>query len=395
MKQYLDLLKNVLDNGIKKEDRTGVGTISLFGTQTRYNLNEGFPLVTTKKIHLKSIIYELLWFLKGDTNVKYLQDNGVRIWNEWADENGDLGPVYGKQWRNFNGVDQITNVVNTLKTNPNSRRIIVSAWNPQDVDKMALPPCHTMFQFYVINNKLSCQLYQRSADCFLGVPFNIASYALLTMMMAQVCNLELGDFVHTTGDTHIYLNHIDQVKLQLSREPYPLPTMKINKNKNDIFSFEYDDFELQNYQCQRVAREKVEFVAKYHKNENILSADSIVSVNNRIIQKPKDVEDVKSFLKLYSGKNIKLYTAVYLIKKDGSISKKLVLTKAKFKHLNQRDLEDVLKEKNNAINYSCAGGLSVEGYIECFIKRIDGSYSNIIGLPLYDVRNMLISAGIY
>lgn len=249
MKQYLDLLKNILENGEKKDDRTGVGTISLFGTQTRYNLNNGFPLLTTKKVHLKSIIYELLWFLRGDTNVKYLQDHGVRIWNEWADENGDLGPVYGKQWRDFNGVDQITNVINTLKTNPNSRRIIVSAWNPQDVDKMALPPCHTMFQFFVINNKLSCQLYQRSADCFLGVPFNIASYALLTMMVAQVCDLELGDFIHTTGDTHIYLNHLEQVNLQLTREPYPLPKMKINKNKKDIFSFEYEDFELINYQC--------------------------------------------------------------------------------------------------------------------------------------------------
>lgn len=249
MKQYLDLLRNILENGEKKDDRTGVGTISLFGTQTRYNLNDGFPLLTTKKVHLKSIIHELLWFLKGDTNIKYLQDNGVRIWNEWADENGDLGPVYGKQWRNFNGVDQITNVINTLKTNPNSRRIIVSAWNPQDVDKMALPPCHTMFQFFVINNKLSCQLYQRSADCFLGVPFNIASYALLTMMVAQVCDLELGDFVHTTGDTHIYLNHLEQVNLQLTREPYPLPKMKINKDKKDIFSFEYEDFELMDYKC--------------------------------------------------------------------------------------------------------------------------------------------------
>lgn len=247
MKQYLDLLRHILNDGEKKDDRTGVGTISLFGTQTRYSLSKGFPLVTTKKIHLKSIIYELLWFLKGDTNVKYLQEHGVRIWNEWADENGDLGPVYGKQWRNFNGVDQIKNVVDTLKNNPNSRRIIVSAWNPVDVDKMALPPCHTMFQFFVINNKLSCQLYQRSADCFLGVPFNIASYSLLTMMLAQVCNLELGDFVHTTGDTHIYLNHIDQVKLQLSREPYPLPKIKINPKIKDIFSFDYSDFELVDY----------------------------------------------------------------------------------------------------------------------------------------------------
>jgi thymidylate synthase len=247
MKQYLDLLKNVLTNGEKKDDRTGTGTISLFATQSRYKLDEGFPLVTTKKIHLKSIIYELLWFLNGDTNIKYLQDNGVKIWNEWADENGNLGPVYGKQWRDFNGVDQITNVVNTLKNNPNSRRIIVSAWNPQDVDKMALPPCHTMFQFFVINNKLSCQLYQRSADCFLGVPFNIASYSLLTIMMAQVCDLKLGDFIHTTGDTHIYLNHIEQVKLQLSREPYPLPKIRLNPDVKSIFNFKYEDFELVDY----------------------------------------------------------------------------------------------------------------------------------------------------
>lgn len=257
MKQYLDLLRNIIDNGQKKDDRTGTGTISIFGTQTRYNLNDGFPLITTKKIHLKSIIYELLWFLKGDTNIRYLQENGVRIWNEWADENGDLGPVYGKQWRDFNGVDQISEVVNTLKTNPNSRRIIVSAWNPEDVGKMALPPCHTMFQFFVINNKLSCQLYQRSADCFLGVPFNIASYALLTMMMAQVCDLELGDFVHTTGDTHIYLNHMDQVKLQLTREPYPLPKMKLNKDIKDIFDFKYEDFELIDYKCHPTIKAQV------------------------------------------------------------------------------------------------------------------------------------------
>lgn len=257
MKQYLDLLKNILENGEKKDDRTGTGTISLFGTQTRYNLNNGFPIVTTKKIHLKSIIHELLWFLKGDTNIKYLQDNGVKIWNEWADKNGELGPVYGKQWRNFNGVDQISNVVKTLKTNPNSRRIIVSAWNPQDVDKMALPPCHTLFQFFVINNKLSCQLYQRSADCFLGVPFNIVSYSLLTMMIAQVCNLELGDFIHTTGDTHIYLNHIEQVKLQLSREPYKLPKIKINPNIKDIFGFKYEDFELIDYKCHPTIKAEV------------------------------------------------------------------------------------------------------------------------------------------
>ena len=248
MKGYLDLLRNVLENGVKKEDRTGTGTISIFASQTRYNLSEGFPLVTTKKVHLKSIIHELLWFLKGDTNIKYLQDNGVRIWNEWADENGDLGPVYGKQWRDFSGVDQISKVIHTLKTNPNSRRIIVSAWNPEVVDQMALPPCHTMFQFYVINNKLSCQLYQRSADCFLGVPFNIASYALLTMMVAHVCDMELGDFVHTTGDTHIYLNHLEQVELQLSREPFPLPKMKLNPEVKNIFDFKFEDFELLDYQ---------------------------------------------------------------------------------------------------------------------------------------------------
>ena len=257
MKQYLELLNNVLKNGKKKADRTGVGTISIFGTQTRYDLNDGFPLVTTKKIHLKSIIYELLWFLRGETNIKYLQEHNVRIWNEWADENGELGPVYGKQWRDFNGIDQIKNVVETLKKNPDSRRIIVSAWNPEVVDQMALPPCHTMFQFFVIDNKLSCQLYQRSADCFLGVPFNIASYALLTMMIAQVSNLKLGEFIHTTGDTHIYLNHIDQVNLQLSREPYPLPKMKINPKIKDIFSFDYDDFELVNYICHPTIKAEV------------------------------------------------------------------------------------------------------------------------------------------
>jgi thymidylate synthase len=249
MKQYLDLLRNVLENGVKKDDRTGVGTVSIFGTQTRYDLNDGFPLVTTKKIHLKSVIYELLWFLRGETNIKYLRENGVKIWDEWADKNGELGPVYGRQWRDFNGVDQIAKVVNTLKNNPNSRRIIVSAWNPEVVDQMALPPCHTLFQFYVLNNRLSCQLYQRSADCFLGVPFNIASYALLTMMFAQVCGLQLGDFVHTTGDTHIYLNHLEQVRLQLNRTPFPLPKMKINPEVKDIFGFKYKDFELVNYQC--------------------------------------------------------------------------------------------------------------------------------------------------
>lgn len=254
MKQYLDLLQTILDKGTKKHDRTGTGTISYFGYQMRFPLSEGFPLVTTKKVHLKSIIYELLWFLNGDTNVKYLQDNGVRIWNEWADENGDLGPVYGYQWRHWRTpqgreVDQIKNLIEGLKKNPDSRRHIVSAWNPADVDDMALPPCHTMFQFYVNDNRLSCQLYQRSGDSFLGVPFNIASYALLTMMVAQVCGFELGDFVHTLGDAHIYLNHLEQVKLQLSREPFPLPQMVINPNVKNIFSFKYEDFEIKNYQC--------------------------------------------------------------------------------------------------------------------------------------------------
>ena len=254
MKQYLEMMKYVLENGIDKSDRTGTGTRSVFGYQTRYNLNDGFPLVTTKKCHLRSIIHELLWFLQGNTNITYLHENKVTIWDEWADENGDLGPIYGKQWRKWEApdgriIDQISNVIEQIKTNPYSRRLIVCAWNPADVDKMALPPCHTLFQFYVINNKLSCQLYQRSADIFLGVPFNIASYSLLTMMIAQICGLKLGDFVHTTGDTHIYSNHFEQCKLQLSREPYPLPTMKINPNIKDIFSFKFEDFELQNYQC--------------------------------------------------------------------------------------------------------------------------------------------------
>jgi len=253
MKQYLDLLKTILDKGVKKQDRTGTGTISYFGYQMRFDLSEGFPLVTTKKVHLKSIIYELLWFLAGDTNVKYLQDNGVRIWNEWADENGDLGPVYGYQWRHWKTpegkeIDQIKNLISSIKNNPDSRRHIVSAWNPADVDSMALPPCHTMFQFYVSEGKLSCQLYQRSGDSFLGVPFNIASYALLTKMVAQVCGLKPGVFVHTLGDAHIYLNHLDQVKLQLSREPYPLPEMEINPEVKDIFSFKYEDFKIKNYQ---------------------------------------------------------------------------------------------------------------------------------------------------
>jgi thymidylate synthase len=252
MKQYHQLLEHVLEHGVKKEDRTGTGTISVFGYQMRFNLNDGFPLLTTKKIHTKSVIHELLWFLKGETNIKYLTENGVSIWNEWADENGELGPVYGSQWRSWpssNGekIDQIKNVVEQIKKNPDSRRLIVSAWNVAEVDKMKLPPCHTFFQFYVANNKLSCQLYQRSADIFLGVPFNIASYALLTMMVAQVCDLQVGEFVHTLGDAHIYTNHLEQVNLQLSRDFRPLPQMKINPEKKDIFSFVYDDFYLENY----------------------------------------------------------------------------------------------------------------------------------------------------
>lgn len=251
MKQYLKLLSHVLENGTPKGDRTGTGTLSVFGYQMRFDLNEGFPVLTTKKLHLKSIIHELLWFLKGDTNVKYLQENGVRIWNEWADENGDLGPVYGKQWVNYEGknrsVNQIEQVVHQIKTNPNSRRIIVNAWNPADLPEMALSPCHAMFQFYVANGKLSCQLYQRSADVFLGVPFNIASYALLTMMMAQVCDLDLGEFVITFGDTHLYNNHLEQARLQLTRDTRELPTMKINPTVKDIFAFTFEDFELCDY----------------------------------------------------------------------------------------------------------------------------------------------------
>lgn len=252
MKQYLDLCRHVLENGTKKEDRTGTGTISTFGYQMRFNLQEGFPLVTTKKLHLKSIIHELLWFLNGDTNVKYLQENGVRIWNEWADEEGNLGPVYGHQWRSWTGadgntVDQITSLIEQIKTNPDSRRLIVNAWNVGEIEKMALPPCHCMFQFYAADGKLSCQLYQRSADVFLGVPFNIASYALLTMMVAQVCDLEPGEFVHTFGDVHIYQNHLEQVNLQLSRDPRKLPKMKINPDVKDIFSFKFDDFQLKDY----------------------------------------------------------------------------------------------------------------------------------------------------
>ena len=252
MKQYLDLLDRILTEGVKKEDRTGTGTISVFGNQMRFNLEDGFPLLTTKKLHLKSIIYELLWLLRGDTNIKYLKDHGVSIWDEWADENGELGPVYGHQWRSWpdeNGgtIDQIQNVVNQIKNNPDSRRMIVSAWNVAEVERMALPPCHTMFQFYVANGRLSLQLYQRSADTFLGVPFNIASYALLLQMMAQVTGLKAGDFIHTTGDTHLYLNHLEQAKLQLTRSPRPLPRMIINPDVKDIFDFKYEDFQLEGY----------------------------------------------------------------------------------------------------------------------------------------------------
>ncbi len=252
MKQYHDLMRHVLDNGTKKEDRTGTGTTSVFGYQMRFNLQEGFPAITTKKLHLRSIIHELLWFLQGDTNIKYLKENGVRIWDEWADEDGNLGPVYGYQWRSWptpdgRHIDQITNIINQIKNNPDSRRIIVSAWNVSEIENMALPPCHAFFQFYVADGKLSCQLYQRSADIFLGVPFNIASYALLTMMVAQACDLEYGDFVHTFGDAHIYSNHMDQVKEQLSRDFRPLPTMKINPDVKNIFDFKYEDFELTNY----------------------------------------------------------------------------------------------------------------------------------------------------
>ena len=253
MQQYLDLLQYILDNGVEKSDRTGTGTKSCFGYQMRFDLQQGFPLVTTKKLHLKSIIYELLWFLKGETNVAYLKEHGVSIWNEWANENGELGPVYGKQWRSWEGadgkiVDQVTDLIKQIKTNPDSRRLIISAWNVADLPKMALMPCHTLFQFYVADGKLSCQLYQRSADFFLGVPFNIASYALLTMMIAQVCDLEPGEFIHTFGDAHIYNNHIEQVNLQLSRKPLPLPTMKLNPSVKNIFDFTFEDFTLENYQ---------------------------------------------------------------------------------------------------------------------------------------------------
>lgn len=254
MKQYQDLMRHVLETGNQKHDRTGTGTISVFGYQMRFNLQEGFPVVTTKKLHLKSIIHELLWFLSGDTNIKYLKENGVKIWDEWANAEGNLGPVYGYQWRSWptpdgSHIDQISQIVDQLKNNPNSRRIIVSAWNVADVNKMALPPCHCLFQFYVADGTLSCQLYQRSADIFLGVPFNIASYALLTLMLAQVCNLEPGDFIHTLGDAHIYNNHLEQTNLQLSREPKTLPVMKINPEVKDIFSFKFEDFTLENYEA--------------------------------------------------------------------------------------------------------------------------------------------------
>jgi thymidylate synthase len=252
MRQYLDLMRYVRDQGVRKDDRTGTGTLSVFGYQMRFNLDDGFPVVTTKKLHLRSIIHELLWFLQGDTNIKYLRDNNVSIWDEWADDNGDLGPIYGYQWRSWptpdgRHIDQIKQLVNQIKTNPDSRRLIVSAWNVAEIDKMALPPCHTLFQFYVADGKLSCQLYQRSADIFLGVPFNIASYALLTMMIAQVTDLKLGDFVHTFGDAHLYVNHLTQVETQLARQPYSLPAMKLNPDVKSVFEFRFDDFELLNY----------------------------------------------------------------------------------------------------------------------------------------------------
>ena len=253
MQQYLSLLQHILDNGVEKTDRTGTGTKSVFGYQMRFDLSEGFPLVTTKKVHMRSIIHELLWFLKGETNIAYLKENNVSIWDEWANENGELGPVYGKQWRSWEGangveIDQVKDLIAQIKKNPDSRRLIISAWNVADLPKMALMPCHTIFQFYVAEGKLSCQLYQRSADVFLGVPFNIASYALLTMMIAQVCDLKPGDFVHTFGDVHIYSNHMEQVNLQLSRTPFPLPTMKLNPDVKDIFEFKFEDFTLENYQ---------------------------------------------------------------------------------------------------------------------------------------------------
>lgn len=262
MKQYLDLLQHILDHGALKADRTGTGTLSVFGYQMRFNLSDGFPLVTTKKVHLKSIIYELLWFLRGETNIKFLTDHGVTIWNEWADANGELGPVYGSQWRAWRSadgrvIDQISQVIEQIKTNPTSRRLIVSAWNVGEIEKMALPPCHAFFQFYVVDGRLSCQLYQRSADVFLGVPFNIASYALLTMMVAQVCALTSGEFIHTFGDAHLYLNHLEQARLQLTRQPYPLPIMHLNPDIKDIFEFKYEDFRLENYQAHPPIRAEI------------------------------------------------------------------------------------------------------------------------------------------
>jgi thymidylate synthase len=262
MRQYLDLLQTILDHGVEKGDRTGTGTKSLFGYQMRFPLQDGFPLCTTKKLHMRSIIYELLWFLRGETNVRYLQEHGVRIWNEWADPEGELGPVYGSQWRSWRGseghtIDQIAHVIQQIQTNPNSRRLIVSAWNVAEIDRMALPPCHALFQFYVAEGRLSCQLYQRSADVFLGVPFNIASYALLTLMVAQVCDLQPGDFVHTFGDVHLYLNHTEQARLQLSRQPFPLPQMRTNPAVKSIFDFQYEDFELLDYQAHPHIRAEV------------------------------------------------------------------------------------------------------------------------------------------
>jgi thymidylate synthase len=262
MKQYLDLMQYIVDHGVEKSDRTGVGTRSVFGYQMRFNLKDGFPIITTKKLHLRSIIYELIWFLRGETNVQYLQENGVRIWNEWADENGELGPVYGSQWRSWRtpdqgSVDQISNLIEEISNNPNSRRLIVSAWNVADIDKMALPPCHLLFQFYVVNQSLSCQLYQRSADIFLGVPFNIASYALLTHMIAQVCDLQPGEFVHTFGDVHLYNNHIEQAETQLIRQPFTLPSIQINDQVSSIFDYRYEDFELINYQAHPHIRAEV------------------------------------------------------------------------------------------------------------------------------------------
>jgi thymidylate synthase len=262
MKQYHDLLRHILDNGVSKSDRTGTGTLSVFGYQMRFNLSDGFPMVTTKRLHTKSIIYELLWFLRGDTNIAYLHEHGVSIWDEWADENGDLGPVYGKQWRAWEGangatIDQVSDLIGQIKKNPDSRRLIISAWNVADVPHMALMPCHCLFQFYVADGKLSCQLYQRSADVFLGVPFNIASYALLTLMIAQVCELEPGDFVHSFGDVHLYNNHIEQAKLQLTRDPYPLPSMRLNPQVKDIFGFTFEDFTLENYQAHPLIKAPV------------------------------------------------------------------------------------------------------------------------------------------